>query len=144
MSTKCFTPNEQTIWNTSHLHGIAWSCGKLDYEKLFAVFYNIKVMNAEVSAGGLENYRLRNSLLGQNVENLDDYDCPNIQSLVKMDSLWLCSMYPFRHKTRLQGAESKSKVYGEGDTQHFYILYMFIVFVFTTNSILSTRRDFFL
>ena len=43
---KSFKPNKQTIWNTSHLHGIAWTSGKLDYEKLFAVFYDIKVMNA--------------------------------------------------------------------------------------------------
>ena len=48
--TKTFKPNEQTTWNTKHLHGIAWSSGKLDNEKLFAVFYDIKVMNAEVFA----------------------------------------------------------------------------------------------
>ena len=45
---KTFKPNKQTTWNTSHLHGIAWSSGKLDYDKLFGVFYDIKVMNAEV------------------------------------------------------------------------------------------------
>ena len=45
---KTFKPNKQTSWNTRHLHGIAWSSGKPDYEKLFAVFYDIKVMNAEV------------------------------------------------------------------------------------------------
>ena len=52
---KTFKPNKQTSWNTRHLHGIAWSSGKLDYEKLFAVFYDIKVMNAEVFAKGLES-----------------------------------------------------------------------------------------
>ena len=35
-----FKPNKQTISNTRHLHGIAWSSGKLEYEKLFAVFYD--------------------------------------------------------------------------------------------------------
>ena len=44
---KNFKPNEQTKWNTSDLHGIAWSSGKLDYDKLFAVFYDINVMNGE-------------------------------------------------------------------------------------------------
>ena len=39
---KTFKPNKQTSWNTKHLHGIAWSSGKPDYEKLFAVFYDIK------------------------------------------------------------------------------------------------------
>ena len=44
---KTFKPNKQTTWNTSHLYETARSSGKLEYEKLFAVFYNIKVMNAE-------------------------------------------------------------------------------------------------
>ena len=35
---KTYKPNKQTIWDTSHLHGIAWSSGKLDYDNLFAVF----------------------------------------------------------------------------------------------------------
>ena len=90
---KTFKPNKQTSWNTKHLHGIAWSSGKLDYDHLFAVFYDIKVMNAEVFAKGLEKCRLLTSLLGQNVENLDDYGCPKIQELVKTDSLWICSSY---------------------------------------------------
>ena len=70
---KSFKPNKETTWNTSHLHGIAWSSGKMDYEKLFAVFYDIKVMNAEVFAKELEKCRLLTTFLGQNVENLDDY-----------------------------------------------------------------------
>ena len=102
---KTCTPNKQTTWNTCHLHGIAWSSGKLDYEKLFAVFYDIKVMNAEVFAKGLENCRLLTNLLGRIVENLVDYGCPKMQDIVKTDSSWICSNYPFRHKTRLQCAE---------------------------------------
>ena len=62
---KTFKPNKETTWNTSRLHGIAWSSGKLDYEKLLAVFYDIKVMNAEVFAKGLEKYRLLKTLLRQ-------------------------------------------------------------------------------
>ena len=81
-------PSKQTTWNTSHLHGIAWSSGKLDYLKLFAVFYDKKVMNAEVFARALEKCRLLTRLFGQIVENLDDFGCPKIQDLVgerKMD-----------------------------------------------------------
>ena len=115
---KSFKPNKQTTWNTSRLHGIAWSSGKLDYEKLFAVFYDIKVMNAEVFAKGLEKCRLLTNLLGRNVENLDDYGCPRIQDLVKTDSSWICSSYPFRHKTRLHCAERKANVYGDWAMQH--------------------------
>ena len=115
---KTFKPNKQTTWNTSHLHGIAWSSGKLDYEKLFAVFYDLKVMNAEVFAEGFEKCRLLTNLLGRNIENLDDYGCPKNQMLVKTDSSWICSSYLFRHKTRLHCAERKAKVYGEWAMQH--------------------------
>ena len=136
---KTFKPYKGTTWNTSHLHGIAWSSGKLDYEKLFPVFYDIKVMNAQVFAKGLEKCRLLTNLLGRNVKNLDDYGCPKIQDLVKTDSSWICSSYPFRHKTRLHCAERKAKVY----CNICKFLYVFTVFVFTTNLILSTRHDFF-
>ena len=115
---KTFEPSKQTSWNTKHQHGIAWSIGKLDYEKLFAVFYDIKVMNAEVFAKRLEKCRLLIKLLGQNVEILDDYGCPKIQDFVKRDSSWFCFSYPFRHKTRLHCAERKAKMYGEWATQH--------------------------
>ena len=115
---KTFKPNKQTSWNTKHLHRNAWSSGKLDYEKLFAVFYDIKVMNAEVSAKGFEKCRLWTNLLGRNQENLDDCGCPKNQVLVKTDSLWICSSYTFRHKTRLHCAERKAKVYGECAMQH--------------------------
>ena len=115
---KTFEPNKQTTWNTNHPHGIAWSSGKLDYEKLLAVFYDIKVMNAEVFAKGLEKCTLLTNLPGQNVEKLDDYGCPKIKDLVKRDSSWICSSYPFRHKTRLHCAERKAKVYGEWAMQY--------------------------
>ena len=118
---KTFKPNKQTTWNTNHLHGIAWSSGKLEYEKLFAVFYDIKLMNAEVFAKGFEKCRLLSRLLGQNVEKLDDYGCPKIQDLAgegKVNSSWICSSYLFRHKTRLHCAERKAKVYGDWAMQH--------------------------
>ena len=115
---KTFKPNKQTTWNTSHLHGIAWSSGKLDYDKLCAVFHNINVMNAEVFAKGLEKCRLLTRLPGQKVESLDDYGCPKIQDLVKTNSSLICSSYLFRQKTRLQNAERKAKRYGERAMQH--------------------------
>ena len=107
---KTFEPNKQTPWNTKHLHGIAWSSGKLDCENLSAVFYDKEVTNAEVFAKGLENSRLLTNFLGQNVENLNDYGCPKIQDPVKSDNLWICSSYPFRHKARLHCGERKAKV----------------------------------
>ena len=75
-------------------------------------------MNAEVFAKGLEMCRLLTTFLGQHVENSDEYGCPKIQDFVKTDSLWICSIYTFRHKTRLHSAERKAKVYGEWAMQH--------------------------
>ena len=106
---KTFKP-KQTTWNTSRLHGIAWNSGKLKYSKLFAVFYDITVMNAEVFAKGIEKCRLLTGLLGQNVDNLDDYGCPKTQDLVeegKTGNSWICSSYQFRHKTRLHCASNQ-------------------------------------
>ena len=117
-SPKSFKPNKQTTWITSHLHGIAWSSGKLEYEKLFAVFYDIRVMNAEVFAKGLKKCRVLTNLLGRNVENLDDFGCPKIQDVVKTDCSWMCSSYPFRHKTRFHCAGRKAKVYGDWAMEH--------------------------
>ena len=71
-SSKSFKPNKQTTWNTSHLYGIACSIGKPDYDKLFPDFYDIKVMNADVFAKGLEKCRLLIKLPGQSVENFVD------------------------------------------------------------------------
>ena len=127
---KTFKPNKQTTWNTTRLYGIAWSGGKLDHEKLFAVFYDVKVMNAEVFAEGLEMCTLLTTLLGQNVEKVDDHGCPKIQDLVKADSAWICSSYPFQHKTRLHCAERKANVYGEWAKQHLWTsvrIYCFFV-----------------
>ena len=95
-------------------------------------------MNAEVFAEGFEKCRLLTGLPGQNVENLDDYGCLKNQDLVKTDSSWICSSYRFRRKTRLHCAERKAMVYGDWAMQHLslYILYVFIVFLFTTNLIL--------
>ena len=73
-------------------------------------------MNAEVFAKGLQKCRLLTRLLGQKVENSDDYGCPKIQNLVgegKTDSSWICFSYPFRHKRRLHCSERKAKVYAE-------------------------------
>ena len=118
---KTFEPNKQTTWDTSHLHRIAWSSGKLEYEKLFAVIYDIKVTNAEMPAEVFKKCRLLTRLLGHNVENLDDYGCPKIQGLVgkrKANSSWICSIYHFGHKTRLHCAERKAKVFGDWVLQH--------------------------
>ena len=65
-----------------------------------------------------------------------------------MDSSWICSSYPFRHNTRLhcvvsEREEGSQKCTENGLFNLCNFLYEFFVFLFTTNSILSTRHDFF-
>ena len=93
----------------------------MNYDKLFAVFYDTKVMKAEAFANGIEKCRLLTRLLGQNVEILDDYDCTKTQDHVgeeRTDSSWICFSYLFHKKTRLHRAERKAKVYGEWAMQY--------------------------
>ena len=133
MSAKTCKPNKQTTWNTSDLHGIAWSSGKLDYDKLFADFYDKKVMNAELFAKGLEKCRLLTRLLGQIVQNLDDYGCPKIQDLVKTDIRGSVLVTLSDTKQSFTVPRGKQRCMENGLCNFCKLLYVFIVFVFTPN-----------
>ena len=137
---KTFKPNKQTTWNTRSLHGLAWSSGKPDYEKLFAVFYSIKVMNPEVFAKGLENCRLLTNLLGQNVKNVD---ARKFKTLSKRTVCGSALVNPSGTKQGSTVPRGKQKCMENGLCHFCKFLYVFNVFVFTTNLILSTRHDIF-
>ena len=142
--TKTFKPDKQTTWNTSHLHRTAWSSGKVDYDKLFAVSYDIKVMNAEVFAKGLEKCRRLTRLLGQNIENLDDYGCPKTQIVSNWTVHGSALVTISDTKQGFTVPRGKQRCLENGLFNICKFLYVFIVIVFTTNLILSTRLDFFL
>ena len=70
-------------------------------EKLFAVFYDIEVMNAEVFAKGLEKCRLlTRSSWTKCTKNWMTMVAQKFKIFIKTDSLWNCSSYLFRQKTR--------------------------------------------
>ena len=99
-------------------------------------------MTAEVFAKGLEKCRFLTRPLGQNVENMDDYGCPKIQDLVKTDnSWWICSSYPFQHKTTLHSAERKANVFGDWAMQHLknFVRVSCICVYYSFNFFKSTR-----
>ena len=53
------------------------------------------------------------SFLDKEVGNLDDHGCPEIRDLVypkAVEETWICSGYPFRHKTTLHFAEREAKL----------------------------------
>ena len=118
---KTCKPNKKTTWNTSHLHGIAWSSGKLDYVRLFAIFYDIKVMNAKIFAEGLEKCRLLTRFLGQNVYKLDDNGCPKCQDLLEKEKRTVRGSALVTLSDTKQGftvPRRKQEAYGEWAMQH--------------------------
>ena len=118
---KNYKPNKQTTWNTNHLHSIAWSCRKFEYDKLFDVFHDINTMNAEVFVKSLEISKLVLRLLVRNVEKVDDYGCPKVQDIIVAEEgniSLISSSYPFRRKSRLHSAQKKANVLGEWAMQH--------------------------
>ena len=90
-------------------------------------------MNAEVCAKGLEKCGLLTRLLGQIVENLDDSGCPKIEELVKTDSSRICSGYHSDTKQGFTVPRGKQRCMEKGLCNMCKFLYVFIVFVFTTN-----------
>ena len=103
-------------------------------------------MNAEVFAKGLEKCRLLTRLLGQNVENLDDYGCREVQDLVgegKTDSSWICFSYFSDTKQGFTVPRGKQRCMENGLCNICKFLYVIIVFLFTTNLNSLTRHHFF-
>ena len=96
---KDYKPNKHTTWNTNHLDCIAWSIGKLENDKLFENFHDTNKINAEVFVKGVEKCKIDSRLLGQNIQNVDDYAHPNIEDLSVAEEgknfLLICSSYLF-------------------------------------------------
>ena len=91
----------QTHWCTNNLHKIDWRSSVLDYNDVTKILTSLKQYRAEFFAKELEK-----RILGKQIENLDDYGCPTIQEL---NYDWLCSSYPYRHRTTLHCAEKRQK-----------------------------------
>ncbi len=103
-------------------------------------------MNAELFAEGLEKCRLLIRLLGQKVEKLDDYGCPKFKILLEKAKRTVRGSVLVTFSDTKQSftvPRGKQRYMENGLCNIFKIWYLFIVFVFTTNLILSTRHDFF-
>ena len=100
-------------------------------------------MNAEVFARELEKCRLLIRLLGQNLENLDDSGCSKIQDIVErtVRGSALVTLSDTIQGFTVSRGKQRCMEGGLFNTCNF--LYVFIVFVFTSNLILSTRHDLF-
>ena len=78
---KKYQPTHQTFWCTQNLHKIDWKSGSLDYSRINTMLAELRQYRAEYFVKGLEKCKVLSTLLGKEVENLDDYGCPKIQHL---------------------------------------------------------------
>ena len=70
-------------------------------------------VKAKYFAKGTEKCKILYNLLDKEVGNLDDHGCPKSRDLVDREAdeeKWICSSYPFRHKTTHHCAERKATV----------------------------------
>ena len=113
---KHYQPTHQTLWCTQSSHKIDWKSGSLDYSCTNTMLAELRQYRTEYFAKRLEKCNFLSTLLGKEVENLDDYGCPKIQHL---NTDWLCTNYPYRHKRNIHCAERKAKAFGEWTVQRF-------------------------
>ena len=77
---KDYKPTRQAIWCTRYLHGIVWNSGRLDYSELPNILPS--EVKGDYFAKRIEKCNTLGSLMGKEVENLDDHGCPEVQDLV--------------------------------------------------------------
>ena len=94
-----------------------WNSGRLDYSQLSNILP--RAVKGEYFAKGKEKCQILGNLLDKRVENLEDHGCPKVQDLVD-EEIWICSSYPFRHKTTLHFhcAERKTKLFDNWILRH--------------------------
>ena len=101
-------------------------------------------MNAEMFAKGFEMCRLMTSLLGRIVEKLDDYGIAQKFKILSKQTVRGPTLVTLSDtKQGFTVPTGKQRCTENGLCNLCKFLYVFIVFVFTTNLSLSTRHYFF-
>ena len=78
---------------------------KLNYSEFSNILH--RAVKGEYFAKGTEKSKILGNLKNKEVENLEDHGCPKVRDLVD-EEVWICSSYPFRHKTTIHCAERKA------------------------------------
>ena len=81
-SPTSFQATFQTHWCTNNLHKIDWRRGARDYNDVTKILTSLKQYRAEYIAKRLKKCTMLSALLGKQVENFDDYGCPEIQNSI--------------------------------------------------------------
>ena len=93
-------------------------CGTVDVW-IFSELPNILPSDVEGEnfAKGTEKCMILGILVGKEIENLEDHGCDKDRDLFDGE-MWICSSYPFRHKTTLHWAQRKAKLFGNWIMHH--------------------------
>ena len=113
-----YRSTEQAFWCTRNLHGAVWNSGRLDCSELSNIFP--RAVKDEYFSKRTKKSKTLGNLLDEEWEILEDHGCPKVQDLVE-EEIWICSSYPFRHKTKLHCAERKAKLFGNWILRYFML-----------------------
>ena len=105
---KKYKPTKRAFWCTRNLLGIVWNSGRLDFSELSNILS--RAVKGKYFSVGTEKCKILGNILDSGLENFEDQGCPEVQDLV-VEEFWICSSYPFRHKTILHCAERKAKLF---------------------------------
>ena len=115
---KKYKLTKPAFWCTRNLHGIACNSGRLDYSELLINLH--RTVKDEYFAKGTEKCKIRGNFLDKEVETLENHGCARVQDIVD-EEMWICSRYPFRHKTTLHCAERTAKMFGNWILRHLLL-----------------------
>ena len=91
---------------------------RLDYREPANIFP--RAIKGEYFAKRTEKCKFLGNLLAKEVENSEDHGGPRVRDLVDEED-WMCSSYPFRHKTTLRCAEREAKLFGNWLMRHLML-----------------------
>ena len=112
---KMYNSTKQVVWFTKKLQGSVWNSWNLQYRELLKIVPgNVK---SEYFAKRAAKCKILAILMDGDLEDLDDHGCPKVRALVDPEK-WICSSYPFRHKTTLHCPESREKLFGNWIMHH--------------------------
>ena len=105
---KCKT-TKQAFWCTKNLHEVVWKRRHLDKWELAE--NHSGAVKGQYFPKKTKNCKVLGSVLHKDVENLKNHGSPIIQD-VFVEEMWVCSSYPFRHKTTFQCKEHQADLFG--------------------------------
>ena len=112
---KSTNPQSKRFGVQKNLHEFVWKRRHLDNGELAE--NHSRAVKSQYLPKKTKNCKILGSVLHKDVENLEDHGSPIIQD-VFVEEMWVCSSYPFRHKTTFQCKEHQADLFGNWLKHH--------------------------